>query len=558
MNTVILAIVGLAWFFLAYQWYSRRIDRRIIHPDDTRATPGAEINDNLDYVPTRAIVLFGHHFSSIAGAGPIVGPILAFSLFGWLPALIWILVGSVFIGAVHDYTSLMISIRNRGVSIVEISGKSISKAARWVFSAFVWFALVLVQAVFAVLTAQTLAEKPEIVIPTIGIIFLAMLFGWLVYRRGVNLIAGTIGALGLMFVLILVGQRFPIPASYDFWLLAFILYAFVAAILPVWFLLQPRDYLSVYILIIGLVLGFVGLMVFHPSMNGPAFISAVSDKGPIWPMLFIIVACGAVSGFHSLVSSGTTAKQLRRESDGRKIAYGGMLVEGALALLVILLMAGVLYWNEAPSTALSGFVFQDLMGKSANIAFGTALGRVMAGLGIPLAIGTAFGVLMLNAFILTTLDTSVRLSRYLVQETLGTKVRVFSNRYLAAVLGLGLAYYFCRGGNWKILWPLFGASNQLVAALALMVVTAYFLAFKRPTAAIFIPALFMTVTTEAALVYQLFWVFIPTGKWMLSAVAIFLMLLGLLVTIEVFRKFRISIDRPNSDTRAGGPDVREC
>lgn len=540
MNTVLIAIVGLAWFFFAYRWYSRRIDRELVHPDNNRPTPGKEVNDNLDYVPTKPMVLFGHHFSSIAGAGPIVGPILALSLFGWLPALIWILVGSALIGAVHDYTALMVSIRNRGVSVVEIAGKAVSNLARWIFSAFVWFALVLVQAVFAVLTAQTLVEKPEIVVPTLGIVALAMLFGTTVIRRGFNLTIGTIGALVLIFVLILVGDHYPIVASYDFWLVVFIVYAFTAAVLPVWFLLQPRDYLSVYILLIGMVAGFVGLLVLHPTVNAPAFISYTSKQGPIWPMLFIIVACGAVSGFHCLVSSGTTAKQLRCESDGRKIAFGGMLTEGALALLVILLMGGVLYWGKAPSEAMSGFVFQNLLGQSANIAFGTALGRAMASLGIPLGIGIAFGVLMLNAFILTTLDTTVRLSRYIVQETVGQKSKFFANRYIAAGLGLALAYYFCQGGNWKTIWPLFGASNQLVGALTLMVVTAYYITFKRPTGYTFIPALFMTITTEAALVYQLFWVFIPSSKWLLSVVAIVLMLLGLLVTVEVFRKFRIT------------------
>jgi carbon starvation protein len=549
MNTVLVAIVGLAWFYFAYRWYARRIDRQLVQPDDTRPTPGEVINDNLDYVPTKPVVLFGHHFSSIAGAGPIVGPILALSLFGWLPALIWILIGSALIGAVHDYTSLMVSIRNKGVSVVEIAGKSISNLARWVFSSFVWFALVLVQAVFAVLTAQTLTEKPEIVIPTLGIIVLAMLFGMGILRRGKALIPGTIGALILMFLLILAGQQYPIQASYDFWLVIFIVYAFVAAILPVWFLLQPRDYLSVYILIIGIVLGFAGLVVLHPTMNAPPVLSFASKQGPMWPMLFIIVACGAISGFHCLVSSGTTAKQLRRESDGRKIAFGGMITEGVLAMLVVLLMGGALFWGRAPSAELSGFVFQDLLGQSANIAFGTALGRVIAALGIPLAIGTAFGVLMLNAFILTTLDTSVRLSRYIVQETLGQKSPIFANRYIAAGLGLALAYYFCLGGNWKTIWPLFGASNQLVGALTLMVVTAYYITFKRPTGYTFIPALFMTITTEAALIYQLFWVFLPGGKWLLSIVAIVLMLLGVLVTFEVFRKFRITFGRRARDVQ---------
>ncbi len=540
MNTVLIAIIGLAWLYFAYRWYSRRIDRVLVQPDDSRPTPGEEVNDKVDYMPTKPAVLFGHHFSSIAGAGPIVGPILALSLFGWLPAVLWILIGSALIGAVHDYTSLMISVRNKGVSIVEIAGQAVSNVARWIFSVFVWFALVLVQAVFAVLTAQTLAEKPEIVVPTLGIVVLAILFGVGVYRKGINLTVGTIGALILMFVLILAGDHFPIVASYDFWLLLFIGYAFVAAVLPIWILLQPRDYLSVYILLIGMVAGFAGLAVLHPTINTPAMLSFSSKQGPMWPMLFIIVACGAISGFHCLVSSGTTAKQLRRESDGRKIAFGGMLTEGALALLVVLLMGGALYWGKAPSAAMSGFVFQDLLGKSANIAFGTALGRVMAGLGIPLAIGTAFGVLMLNAFILTTLDTTVRLSRYIVQETVGQKSKFFNNRYVAAGMGLALAYYFCQGGNWKTIWPLFGASNQLVGALTLMVVTAYYITFKRPTGYTFIPALFMTITTEAALVYQLFWVFLPAEKWLLSVVAIVLMLLGVLVTVEVFRKFRIT------------------
>ncbi|MBD3299317.1 MAG: carbon starvation protein A [candidate division Zixibacteria bacterium] len=555
MNTVIVAIVGLAWLYFAYRWYARRIDQRIIQPDDTRPTPGTEVNDNRDYVPTRPLVLFGHHFSSIAGAGPIVGPILALALFGWLPALIWILVGSVFVGAVHDYTALMVSIRHRGVSIVEIAGTAISNTARWVLSAFVWFALVLVQAVFAVLCAQTLTEKPEIVIPTLGIVALAILFGAGVYKRILNFSVGTVLALGAMVALIFIGQRVPIEASYNFWLVVFIGYAFIAAILPVWVLLQPRDYLSVYILLAGMVLGFGGLFVFHPSFNAPALHAVSSTQGPIWPMLFIVVACGAASGFHCLVSSGTTAKQLNRESDGRKIAFGGMLTEGALAMLVVLIIGGALYWKEAPTAAVSGYVFQDLLGQSANIAFGTALGRVMGSLGIPIAIGTAFGVLMLNAFILTTLDTTVRLSRYIVQETAGQKVAFFRNPYVAAGLGLALAFYFCIGGNWKIIWPLFGASNQLVAALALMVVTAYFIAVKKPTLYTFIPAVFMVITTEAALIYQLFWIFLPDGKWVLSVVAIFLMLLGLMVTYEVFRKFRVAFGNGRRVARDVAPQA---
>jgi len=535
MNASIIALIGILWFVIAYKWYGKKIEQKLVQPSDANVTPANELYDNVDYVPTKAPILFGHHFSSIAGAGPIIGPILAFSLFGWLPTLLWILLGTVFMGAVHDYASLMASVRSKGVSITEIAERSVSKTARWIFSVFVWLTLALVQAVFAVLTAQTLEQKPEIVIPTIGLIFLAVAFGWSVYRRGSNLMISTIIALITIFIFILIGDYYPVYASYDFWLLFCIVYAFIAATIPVWILLQPRDYLSMYLLLAGLVLGFIGLFVTNPTINAPAFISLQSSNGPLWPILFITVACGAISGFHSLVGSGTSAKQLAKESDGKKIAFGGMLTEGALALLVIVLMGSVLYWGKAPSEELNGFIFQDLLKQSANITFGTALGKVLNSLGIPLFMGIAFGVLMLNAFILTTLDTTVRLARYIVQESVGTKFKLFSNRYIAASLGLILAYLLTQGNNWKIIWPVFGASNQLVAALALFVATAYWFGYKRPRRFTLLPAIFMLITTEAALVYQLFWQYIPTKNYILAVTATILIILGVIVAIEVFK-----------------------
>lgn len=536
MNASLIALLGVVWLIIAYKWYGKKIERKVVQPSDTNSTPAHELNDNVDYVPTRTPILFGHHFSSIAGAGPIVGPILAFSLFGWVPTLIWILLGTVFMGAVHDYTTMMASVRSKGVSITDIAERSVSKTARWIFASFVWLALALVQAVFAVLTAQTLEQKPEIVIPTVGLMVLAVVFGWLVYRRGANLLISTIIAIVIIFLLIIIGDYYPIPASYDFWLIFCIVYAFIAATIPVWVLLQPRDYLSMYLLLAGLVLGFIGLFVTNPTINAPAFISFQSGNGPLWPILFITVACGAISGFHSLVGSGTSAKQLSKESDGKKIAFGGMLTEGALALLVVMLMGSVLFWGQAPTEDLSGFVFQDLLKQSANITFGTALGRVLNTLGIPLFMGIAFGVLMLNAFILTTLDTTVRLARYIVQESVGTKVRIFTNRYLAAGSGLILAYLLTLGNNWKIIWPIFGASNQLVAALALFVATAYWFGYKRPRIFTLIPAIFMLITTEAALIYQLAWQYIPENNFVLAVIASALIILGFIVAIEVFKK----------------------
>ncbi len=540
MNAALIGLAGAIWFIVMYRWYGSFIERKLVQPDNNRPTPSQAMGDNMDYVSSHPAVLFGHHFSSIAGAGPIVGPILAYSFFGWLPALLWILLGSVFIGAVHDYMSLMTSVRNRGASVADLSQQHVSNTARWIFSIFLWLALVLVISVFAFLTAQTLAEKPEIVIPTVGLVLLAVVFGILVYRRGVNLWFGTAVALVIMFGLIVLGEAYPISASFDFWLVTALLYSLVASTIPVWILLQPRDYLSMYILIAGIGLAFVSLMVMQPEINGPAFTGFASAQGmPLWPILFITVACGAISGFHSIVASGTSAKQLRCETDGRPIAYGGMLTEGALAMIVVLLMSSVLFWKEEPIDELGGYVFSTLLAeKGANITFGTAMGRVMESIGIPLTYGIAFGILMLNAFILTTLDTCSRLTRYILAESLGQKVAALRNKYLATLAGLLLAYILTLGNGWRVLWPAFGAANQLIGALSLMVVSSYLFGFKKATKYTLIPAIFMLATTEAALFYQLVWQYIPNGNVVLGTIAVMLMVLGFVISVEVYKRFQ--------------------
>ncbi len=539
LNAALFGILAAVWLIVMYKWYGGIIDRKLISANDAQPTPAEALRDNIDYVPSRPEILFGHHFSSIAGAGPIVGPMLAYSLFGWLPALLWVLLGSVFIGAVHDYVSLMISVRNKGVSIAVLTQTYVSNRARWIFSIFLWLALVLVTAVFSVLTAQTLVEKPEIVVPTFGLILLAIIFGFLVNRRNFNIWIGTTGAIIVLIGLIILGDHIPINASFDFWLITVLVYSFVASTIPVWILLQPRDYISMYILIIGLALALVSLIVLHPSINGPAFHNTASSNLPLWPMLFITVACGAVSGFHSVVSSGTSAKQLRRESDGKIVAFGGMLTEAFLAIIVILLISSVLFWKEASIPELTGYVFNDLLTKQGvNITFGTALGKAMVSIGVPIQYGIAFGVLMLNAFILTTLDTCARLSRYVLSETIGQKSHFLKNKYTATGIGLVIAYFLVMGNSWRILWPVFGAANQLIAALSLLVISAYVFGFKKSTIYTLIPGVFMLVTTEAALLYQLFWQYIPEGNIVLSILSAVLMILGVIIALEVYKRLR--------------------
>jgi len=536
MNAFEVIIFAIAWFVFAYFWYGGRIGKKVLHVNKDRPTPAHTNYDGLDYVPTNPFILFVHHFSAIAGAGPIVGPILAYALFGWLPALIWILLGAVFMGAVHDFSALVISIRNEGRSIVKIAESAISPTASILFAVFVWFTLALVQAVFADLTAKTLIEQPKIAFPTIALIFIAIIFGLMIYKLKLNVYISTVIALVALGLSVWAGTYIPVFLNYQVWLIIIIIYSFVASIIPVWILLQPRDYISMYLLIIGMLLGIVGISLLNPPITGPAYVSFVNKGTPLFPMLFVIIACGAISGFHSLVASGTTAKQLDKEVNARKIAYGGMLTEGLLAVLVITMISSVLIWdNTGNSTAPNAF--QGFLHQSAEIAFGNALGRTIEILGIPLMIGIQFGILMLNAFILTTLDASARLNRYVMQETLGVRFGgIFKNRYFASGASLVFAYILCIGSGYQIIWPIFGASNQLIGTLALFTASAYLFGIKAPKFYTLIPAFLMLIITESSLFYQIFWKFLPENQYFLLFIAVILFILGLFVAFEATKK----------------------
>ncbi|ROL57451.1 carbon starvation protein A [Bacteroidetes/Chlorobi group bacterium Naka2016] len=533
MNTLFFILFGIAWFIFAYYWYGNIIKNKVLRSTDQNPTPSHTLFDNKDYVPTKPIVLFGHHFSAIAGAGPIIGPILAYSYFGWLPALLWILLGSVFIGAVHDYTSLITSVRNKGFSLVNIADKVISPRAGFLFSIFVFLTLLLVLAVFSDLTARTLMEDPTIVVPTIGLIFVALLFGVLHYRLKVNVYIATFIALVLLVVLLYLGHLFQIKASYGVWLGIILAYCFIAAILPVWLLLQPRDYIAMYILVFGMTLGYLGMIFLNPKIQGPQFIGFLHEKGPLFPMLFITIACGAISGFHSLIASGTSAKQLDRESQGKIIAYGGMLTEGALAFLVIMMVASVLPFNGDPNNSFMGI----LTNKNADILFGNALGLTLKSLGIPVLFGTSFGILMLNAFILTSLDAGTRLCRYIVQEGFGERYGgLLKDKYFSTAIIIILTLAICLSGSYNQIWSVFGAANQLIGTLALFVVTSYLLGIKAPKLYTLIPALFMLVVTESALIYQLLFIYLPKKQILLLVISTLLIFLGIWVAIESLQK----------------------
>jgi len=540
MDTLIIAFVLLLWLFLGYKVYGNVIEKKVMHADADRITPALELNDGIDYSPAKKTMLFGHHFSSIAGAGPIIGPLLGTLYFGWLGALLWIALGSVFLGAVHDYTALMTSVQNKGTSLADISEKTLGRRTKAIFSIFLWFALALVIAVFAVVASKTLVSQPEVVIPTFGLVFIAMIFGWLIYKKGVSIPAATLAALFVLFLLILLGQSYPVklPAnllgmsSQIFWFLILIIYSLFASSLPVWFLLQPRDYISTWILFLGLGFGYLGLIVAHPQINAPAFVSFNSSGGPLWPMLFVIIACGAISGFHAIVAGGTTAKQLPDETDGKVIGYGGMVTEAALAGLVTFIAAAALVWD--PSGTETRFGFQYLMTTVGDpiMAFATGYGRLASSLpGITLIMGIFFGMVMLNAFVLTTLDTGTRLGRFIFSEFLGKKRPLFNNRWISSSFILVFAAILGATEGYKAIWPVFGASNQLVAALALIVVSSYLVGMKRPAKYTAYPALFMLVTTLAALAYQGYG-FFSSGSYLLGIVSTLLVALALIIAYD--------------------------
>ncbi|MBN1383742.1 MAG: carbon starvation protein A [Elusimicrobia bacterium] len=537
MNSLIVAITGIVILALGYRFYGGLIEK-LWSVDTERTTPANEFNDGVDYIPAKHwLMLFGHHFSSIAGAAPIIGPVLAVVLWGWVPAVLWIIIGTILFGAVHDFSTLMASLRNKGRTIADVAEIVMNKRVKIFFAIFLWLALILVVAVFAATTAKTLVDEPRVVVPTLGLIFLAVFVGFMIYKWKVNLLLSTgVGIVGLV-VLLFIGYYFPVVLTdLKLWIVILLIYAFIASILPVNILLQPRDYLSTFILFFGLLFGYLGLFLTKPVMHTPAFISWNASSGMLWPMMFVFIACGAISGFHSLIASGTTSKQLSNEKDAKKIGYGGMVLEGMLALLALLAVSAGLYWNK--ETGPSGLIYPELI-KSGNWigTFAAGYGEITKPL-FSATFGGLVAILTLNAFVITTLDTATRITRYISEELFGDglKIKIFKNRYFSTLIVIICAGYLAFG-NWKAIWPIFGASNQLVAALVLVVITTYLLSKKKSIKYTVYPAIFMLLTTVYALVYLTI-NFFKKGNFLLTTIGTILLVLAVFVVIESIKMFK--------------------
>lgn len=521
---------------LAYFTYGTYISRKL-GINSKKLTPAHEFKDNLDYVPTNRMLVLGHHFASIAGVGPIVGPILA-TAFGWLPVFLWILIGGIFIGAVHDLASTMASLRHQGKSIGEIISRYIGETGKKLFIIFGFCTMLLVIAVFTNITADTFTAVPEVATASIFFIFLAIAFGLALRRLKLPFVFLTILGVVLLFSGIWLGNKFPLvisenaEVSVNIWRIVLLFYIFISAVLPIWILIQPRDYLNSFLLYAIMIGGIVGIFILKPDFNLDAYsgfkveMGANGDMVFLFPILFVTVACGAISGFHSLVASGTTSKQLNNEKDAKIVAYGGMLIEIVLAALAVIAVASLAVTDFREYYSAGQFV----------AAFAHGIGSFMEAipfLNISAEAGMSFAALAVSAFALTSLDTCCRLSRYLFQEyfdkSKNPKIkRVSTNRYLGTLIAVTGGAMLVFSGSASALWPVFGSANQLLAALALLAVSAWLSKKGKKNLFIKIPMIIMFAVTITALVNLAYnnWV---SGNYLLFVIALVLLALAVVL-----------------------------
>lgn len=539
MNLLTLLITALIIYVVAYIVYGNYLDK-LAGVDEKRETPAHSMTDGVDYVPAKAPVLLGHHFASIAGAGPITGPIAAI-VFGWLPCFLWIVIGCVFIGGVHDFFSLFTSSRHKGLSVGEIIGQYVGKKARIWFLLFAWLTLVLVVAVFTILTASAFAANASVATAAFLMLLIAIGMGFAMYRGNVSLPIVTVIGFILLFVAIWIGLNAPFLFFNQItWTWILIAYIILAATLPVWILLQPRDYLSSFLLYVALAGGLIGIFIVRPTLAYPAFTSFRTSSGFLFPMLFVIIACGAVSGFHSMVASGTTSKQLNNEKDVRMVGYGAMLLEGVLA--VIALGTAAILTQEGHATGLAEW------GGAVGV-FAHGLGNFLAGLGVPEETGIVFGSLTISAFLITSLDTATRLGRYCFEELTSEKMPSISNRYVGTLITVIAGGALALSGQWQAIWPLFGSANQLLAGLALLSATAWLAHMGKKYTATYIPMVFMMIITVTALINLVFNNF-GKGNILLGSISILLLVLASFVVYEGFQALgRFKEIKASSETK---------
>jgi len=541
MNAILLAAIGLGAMAAGYLFYSRFIATRIYRLDPDYRTPSHVQQDGVDFIPTNPYVLWGHHFTSVAGAAPIIGPAIAV-IWGWVPAFLWVVLGTIFFAGVHDFGAIWASVRHRGQSIGAVTGELVGKRARNLFMVVIFLVLLMVNAVFAVAIGNSFINTPSSVVPAWSAILVALVIGQLIYRRGANLMWTSLGGLVALYIFLYLGPFIPITLPDTVlgletraqWIIIMFVYAAIASMLPVWVLLQPRDYINGLQLFVGLGILYLALVVAAPSVVAPAFNPDLpAGTPPIFPLLFVTIACGAISGFHSLVGSGTTSKQIDKETDERLVGYGGSVGEGMLALAAIV------------ATTAGFATLEDWQGVYQNFGAGGITAFVQGGasivsngLGFSPEFAATLLAVMAILFAGTTMDTGVRLQRYIIQEWGNIyNIKLLTNGYVATLVAVGscLALAFGAGGasgaGGMLIWPLFGTTNQLLAGLTLLVVSLILVKLKRSPWFTLVPMVFLLAMTILALLYQL-WGFVADANWFLAGLDLLILVAAVLVALE--------------------------
>jgi carbon starvation protein len=541
MSAIILAVIGITAIALGYRFYSKFLAEKIYKLDPDFETPAHAMQDNVDFVPTNRVVLWGHHFTAVAGAAPIIGPAIAV-IWGWLPAFLWVIGGTVFFAGVHDFGAIWASVRNKGTSVGALTGEAVGPRARTLFMIVIFLLLLMVNAVFAVAISEALVATPSAVIPVWSAIAVAVVIGVLIYRVGVPILWPTIVGTVILYAVIYLGEIVPVElpqvllglAPGPQWIVILFAYAMVASLLPVWLLLQPRDYINGIQLFIGLGLLFGAVFIANPTIVAPAFNTNVPEgTPPIFPLLFVTIACGAISGFHGLVASGTTSKQLNKETDARFVGYLGSAGEGLLALVVIIAVsagfASLAEWEATYSSFGVTGIATFVAGGSSIISSGTGLSQQFA--------ATLLAV-MAVLFAGTTMDAGVRLQRYIVQEWgVIYQIPALQNGYVATFIAVAacVALAFGAGGadgqGGMLIWPLFGVTNQLLAGLTLLVISVMLVKLRRRYVFTLVPMVFVTIMSFLAALYQL-WDLFSTGQYVLAALDVVIVIASIFVLLE--------------------------
>jgi carbon starvation protein len=546
MNSVVVIIIGFIVFFIGYRIYAKYVDTNIMKADPKKATPAKMYMDGVEFMPTSKNILFGYQFKSIAGAAPVIGPIVAIQ-WGWLPAMLWLLLGALFIGWVHDYTSAMVPMRKEGASFGGLSYKLISPKARIILLSFIYFFLLLVAGAFgAIVVDAAIGQKSSPmawVLLTIG----GILAGQMIYRWKKDIILTTVVCVVIALIGVWLGTVAPsdsilgagIANSKFVWAILALVFCYFAAVLPIWRFALPINYVASYIVFLGLIFGIIGVFILHPNFTLPAYTQFQIGIGYLWPIMFVTIACGAISGWHSIVSSSGTARQLESEMDARPVGGGVMFVEMMLGLFA-LIIAGTIYASSSE--------YATAIAKGPIGVFAAGVSKFLGAVGMPAAIGRSYGSVMLIILAVTILQLVIRFMRVATSELLSDVSPIFKNAHIGTIIAEILVLILILTGWWQYLWILFGGANQLMASMALMLVTAYLMSEGKPYGWTFYPMIFMFVTTVAALLYTSYSLLakVFTGKatggalvgnLLMGLVAIFLVIAAIILAAEGWKAF---------------------